>query len=290
MKRWFNREEMLTVLAEVVGSFVVAVGIHNFAVYAQFPLTGFSGIALIIYRLTGISIGTTTILLNIPVALLCYKVLGRRFFIRSIRCMLIFSVFVDLVAPMLPVYRGSRLLSAICTGALSGVGFGLIYMQNSSTGGLDFITMTIRHHHPHWSLGKINFAFDIVVILMGGLWLGDVDGIIYGFLLSFLATTVVDKVMYGAQAGKMALIVTEHAPDIVCAIDRSCERGSTILPATGGYRNEQKQVVLCACNNKEMVLVEKAVKRADPQAFMIVVASSEVHGEGFLPMLPKEER
>ena len=289
MKRWFNREEAVTLLAEIVGSFLVAVGIHNFAVYAQFPLTGFSGIALIVYRLTGLSIGTTTILLNLPVALLCYRVLGRRFLLRSIRCMLIFSVFVDLIAPLLPIYRGSRLLSALCTGALSGIGFGLIYMQNSSTGGLDFITMTIRHYRPHLSLGKINFVFDMAIILLGGIWLRDIDGIIYGILLSFLSTTVVDKVMYGAQAGKMALIVTEHAADIVQTIAQDCGRGATIMPATGGYHNREKQVVMCACNNKEMVLVEKAVKRTDPQAFMIVLASSEVHGEGFLPMFPREK-
>ena len=289
MKQWRNRDAIHTVLAEIVGSLLVAVGIHNFAVYAEFPLTGFSGIALIVYRLTGLSIGVTTLLLNLPVALLCYKVLGGRFLLRSLRSMLIFSVFVDVVAPLLPAYRGDRLLAALCTGALSGVGFGLIYLHNSSTGGLDLITMTIRHYWPHLSMGKLNFAFDMAILLLGSLWLRDVDGLIYGIVLSFLATTVVDRVMYGARAGKLALIVTECAAQIVRDIDRCCGRGATVLPARGGYRSEHKQVVVCACNNREMVQVERVVKHADPQAFMVVLASSEVHGEGFLPMPPPEQ-
>lgn len=289
MKQWRNRDAIHTVLAEIVGSLLVAVGIHNFAVYAEFPLTGFSGIALIVYRLTGLSIGVTTLLLNLPVALLCYKVLGGRFLLRSLRCMLIFSVFVDVVAPLLPAYRGDRLLAALCTGALSGVGFGLIYLHNSSTGGLDLITMTIRHYWPHLSMGKLNFAFDMAILLLGSLWLRDVDGLIYGIVLSFLATTVVDRVMYGAQAGKLALIVTECAAQIVRDIDRCCGRGATVLPARGGYRSEHKQVVVCVCNNREMVQVERVVKHADPQAFMVVLASSEVHGEGFLPMPPPKQ-
>ena len=198
---------------EVVGSAFIAGGIYNFAVQAGFPMTGFSGISIILYQLFGVPVGFSTILLNIPVAILCYRLLGRHFFFSSLRCMLISSLMIDYVAPLLPVYSGDRLLAALCTGVFAGLGYAVIYMQNSSTGGSDFIIMAVKNLKPYWSVGKISFVTDVIIILLGG-----------------------------------------------------CDN---------------KQVVMCVCNNKEMYLLQHAVKEADPASFMIILESNEVHGEGF---------
>lgn len=266
---------------EIVGSISIAVGIYNFAVQAKFPMTGFSGISIILYQLFGVPIGFSTILLNIPVAILCYKMLGRKFFISSMRCMIISSLIIDYVAPLFPVYEGDRLLAALCTGVFAGVGYAVIYMQNSSTGGCDFIIMAVKALKPHLSVGKIAFAFDFVIVIIGGILFRDVDGIIYGLIVSFLLAVVVDKLMYGTNSGKMTLIVTEHGREICDLIDEVCQRGTTILKGMGGYRGDKKEVVMCACSNKEMYLVQRAVKELDPASFMIVLESNEVHGEGF---------
>ena len=266
---------------ECLGSIFVAIGIYNFAVQAKFPMTGFSGIALIMYRLLNIPIGLSTILLNIPVAILCYHLLGRKFFISSVRCMVISSILIDYVAPLFPVYQGSRLLAALCTGVFAGIGYALIYTRNSSTGGSDFIIMAVKAMKPHLSLGNIAFWSDVGIILVGGILFRDVDGIIYGMIVNYIFAVVVDKVMYGMNAGKMALIVTEHGEEICQVIDDCCQRGSTILNAKGGYRGDEKQMVMCACNSKEMYQVQQAVKEADPRSFLVVLESHEVHGEGF---------
>lgn len=266
---------------EVLGSACIAAGIYNFAVQAGFPMTGFSGISIILYQLWNVPIGLSTILLNIPVAFLCYRLLGRQFFISSLRCMVISSVMIDYIAPLFPVYDGDRLLAALCTGVFAGLGYAVIYMRNSSTGGADFIIMAVKSWKPYWSVGKIAFVFDVLIILLGGFLLRDVDGMIYGMIVSFLLAVVVDKLMYGINAGKMTLIVTEHGKEICDVIDDCCKRGSTILKGQGGYRGDEKQVVMCACSNKDMYLVQYAVKEADPEAFMIVLESNEVHGEGF---------
>ena len=266
---------------EIFGSICIAAAIYNFAVQAEFPMTGFSGISIILYRLLNIPIGLSTVLLNIPVAALCYKLLGKKFFISSIRCMLISSFFIDYIAPLFPVYTGDRLLAALCTGIIGGFGYALIYMQNSSTGGSDFIVMAVKALNPHIPLGKIVLFSDVSIILLGGLILKDMDGVIYGLIVSVLFSYAVDKIMYGINAGKMVLIVTKHGQETCALIDRLVERGSTILPAYGGYTHEDKQVVMCACSNKEMYLVQKAVKEMDPESFSIVLESNEVHGEGF---------
>lgn len=269
---------------EIIGSILIAIGVYNFAIHAEFPMTGFSGISIIIYRLWSIPIGFSTILLNIPVAILCWKLLGKGFFLRSVRCTIISSVIIDYIAPLFPMYEGSRLLAALCTGVFAGLGYSLIYMQNSSTGGADFIIMAVKALRPHMGVGRISFAIDAVIIVLGTLVFRDVDGIIYGMIVSFLLATVIDKVMYGMNAGKMALIVTDDGKKICDVIEDCCQRGSTILKAQGGYQQEEREVVMCACNNKEMYLVQQAVKEADPASFMIVLESNEVHGEGFHPI------
>ena len=283
MKHYKNKLQELIVqlLWELVGSIFIAIGIYNFAVQAEFPMTGFSGISIILYQLFNVPIGLSTILLNIPVAIICYKLLGKKFFISSIRCMIISSVIIDYIAPLFPVYEGSRLLAALCTGIFGGIGYALIYCRNSSTGGSDFIIMAVKALRPHLSIGNIAFCSDIGIILIGGILFKDVDGIIYGMIVNYIFAIVTDKIMYGMNSGKMSLIVTEHGEKICQVIDDVSQRGSTILHGQGGYQGDKKQVVMCACSNKEMFTVQQAVKEVDPLSFMIILESNEVHGEGF---------
>ena len=275
-------EEIKVTLVEIVGSFLIAIGIVNFAVNANFPLTGFSGIALILYRLFDLPIGFTTVLLNIPVALICFKLLGRRFFLRSIRCILIGSFFIDYVAPLFPVYSGNDLVvSAISTGLFLGLGYSIIYINDSSTGGADFLVMSIKNLKPHISVGKIAFFMDAVIVLIGGILFKNVEGIVYGFIISYLLSAVTDKLIYGMNSGKLALIVTEHGKEIAELCDITVGRGSTVIDAYGGWKLDNKQLVLCATNNKQMHSLEKAIKKFDPASFIIIIESNQVNGEGF---------
>ena len=279
VEHWNKR--VVPFFIETLGGFLVAVSIDSFAVNGEFPLTGFSGIAMIFNRLLGMPIGVTILLLNVPLAFLCFRLLGKHFFMRSVRGRVISSFFSDYVGPLLPSYHGERLLAALCTGVIMGVGYGLIYLQNSSTGGADFVVMSLKVLRPHLSLGKIIFLTDFVIVMTGGVLFGDADGLIYGLIINFIFAAVIDKVMYGANAGKLTLVVTEHGERISKVIDDTCQRGSTRLLAAGGYKGDDKQVVMCACSDKQMYQVQQAVKAADPASFMVVLESNEVHGEGF---------
>ena len=284
-----NRTGLKIFFMEILGSFLIAIGIYNFALQAAFPMTGFSGIAILVHRLSGMPVGTITILLNIPVALYCFRLLGRVFFLRSIRCMILSSLMMDFIAPMLPVYGGSRLLAALCTGVIAGLGYSLIFMQGSSTGGMDFITMSIKAYKPHIPLGRIVFMSDAVIIFIGGLVFWDIDGIIYGLIVTYLFSLVMDTILYGMNAGKLALIITSRADLISAAIEKCCKRGSTIVNAQGGYRKEKRFLVICACSKKQMYPLQQAVRHADPECFLIILESSEVHGEGFYPLMLGEK-
>lgn len=273
--RWKN------VLLQTLGCLISSAGMYSFAVAADVPVTGIAGISAILYRLYGIPMGLSNVLMNLPVILLCYKLLGRSFLLRSVYCMVLFAAFTDTLLPFLPVYTGDRLLATVCGGAIMGVGDALIYMQNSSTGGLDFITMAVKARRPHLPFGNLTFAAALAVIVTNGLVFRDVDSIIYGLIFNFLSAYIINRMMFGFSSSMLALIVTDDGPAVCAEIDRVADRGSTILSGRGGYEGSQKDVVMCACSNKQLYTIERAVKRLDPSSFIIMLQSNEVHGEGF---------
>lgn len=281
ISRIFGRNWMKDTPIEIFGCLLTAVGVYNFAVNAGFPMTGFTGLSIILYRLFGLPIGIMHIVLNIPVAILCYKLIGRQFFARSIFCMILSSLFIDYLAPLFPVYEGGRLLSAICTGVLAGIGYALIYSRNSSTGGSDFVVMAVKAKNQHVKLGTIIFAIDAAIVAVGGILFKDFDGVIYGLMINYIYAIIADRVIYGINAGKLALIITDCGRAVSEKIDEVCARGTTLISAVGGYTQEKRDLVLCACATKEMVMIEEAVKEVDPKAFTVILESNEVLGEGF---------
>ncbi|MDO4313000.1 MAG: YitT family protein [Eubacteriales bacterium] len=282
MKKYSLKELGADILIDFIAGAMIAVGVYNFALNANFPVAGFSGIAIILYHLLNIPVGIGTVLLNIPTAVFCYKFLGKTFFLKSLKTIIISSFLMDYVAPLFPAYEGSRLLAALCMGVLCGVGYAMIFMRGSSTGGQDFISMSIKKVYPHRTLGVINFVLDMVTIILGSILVfKDVDGFIYGIIVTYLLAIVMDRIMYGIDEGKMTLIVTDHGQHVAEQIEAYSGRGSTILQGRGSYSGRQKDVVMCACNNKQMYAIKKMVHEIDPKAFTIIMESNEVVGEGF---------
>lgn len=282
MKQLKWKEMGIDLLVDIAAGMLIAIGVYNFALNANFPVAGFSGIAIIMYHLWKIPVGIGTILLNIPVSVFCFKFLGKSFFLNSIKTMIISSLLMDYAAPLLPVYDGSRLLAALCMGIMCGAGYAMIFMRGSSTGGQDFISVAIKKMKPHITLGIITFALDIFTITLGSILVfKDIDGMIYGIIVTYLMAMVMDRIMYGIDEGKLTLIVTEQGEKIAERIDEYSGRGSTILQGKGSYSKRKKDVVMCACNNKQMYTIKKLVKQIDPKAFTIILESNEVVGEGF---------
>lgn len=278
------REIVIDLFVDILGGILIAIGIYNFAVASNFPVAGISGIAIIFYHFWQIPIGAMTTILNIPIVICTYKLLGKTFLLKSLKTMLISNFIIDYIAPLFPVYEGELMLSCICMGVFAGAGYAIIYLRDTSTAGADFITMAIRKWKPYLSLGRIIIVSDFVIVILGGILLdGDINMIIYGLIATYILSLVVDKVMYGADAGKLTLIVTEHGDEVAEKIDQLTRRGSTFLKGVGSYSKRDKHVVMCACNKKQMHMVQKAVKEVDQNAFMVIMESSEVRGEGFKP-------
>ena len=139
----------IDVLVDIIGGILLTIATYSFAVPADFPMTGVSGVALIFYQAFGLPVGALTVILNIPIIICCYKTLGKQFYIKSLRSTLITSAVMDILGPQLPLYQGDLILAAICTGVLLGIGYAIIFMRGSSTGGFDFIMMAIKYYRPH---------------------------------------------------------------------------------------------------------------------------------------------
>ncbi len=278
-----RKELLIDIIMDALSGLCIGVALYNFAADAKFPLTGLTGIAMIFYQYWGWKIGIMTIIMNIPLIFWAYKVLGRKFMIKSFKTMAIGTVMMDFVAPLLPrVEIDNIILNAIVVGVLTGMGYALVYMRNSSTGGADFIMMIIKAKQPHISLGRIFFIVDVVIIVIDTLaYAHSFEALCYGFIISYIGSLVVDKVMISADSGMMCMIVTNKAEAIADAIDKAVERGTTIFTAKGGYKGDVRQVLMCACSDKQMYQVNRVAKKIDVDAFIVIMESKAVYGEGF---------
>ena len=278
-----RKDLIIDILMDALSGLLVGAALYNFAADAKFPLTGLSGIAMIFYQYWGWKIGIVTIILNIPLIFAAYKVLGKKFLLKSFKTMAIGTVMMDFVAPLLPrVELSNILLKALVVGVLTGLGYAVVYMRNSSTGGADFVMMIIKAKHPHMSLGRIFFIVDVVIIVIDTIaYAHSIEALCYGFVISYVGSVVVDKVMINADSGMMCMIVTNKAEAIADAIDQAVERGCTIFTAKGGYQGDERQVLMCACSDKQMYQVNRVSKKIDVDAFIVIMESKAVYGEGF---------
>jgi len=179
------------------------------------------------------------------------------------------------------------MLAAICAGLAIGAGLGVVYIRGSSTGGSDFITLSIRKLKPHFSVGTITSTIDYIILGSSILFLGNVDAALYGCVAMFVSAKVLDQIMYGGNKGKLMMVVTEKGEDVANAIFETTERGVTVADVRGAYSGNPKQLVISAMSRHEMPKARKAAHDADEMAFTMITNTDEVFGEGFID--PRED-
>lgn len=282
MNKTYSKKDFFNDLFyDILGSVIFAVSVNSFAKPAHFATGGVGGLALISNYLFSMPIGVTQMIINIPLILLSYKILGKFFILRTAKTMLVMSFIMDALAPVLPRYGGDVMLASLFTGILDGMGLVLIYLRGGSTGGVDFLTMSIRKSRPHISLGSLSMAVNFFVLTCGALAFKNIDAALYGALATFTSGTIVDKIMYGAGAGKMLLIITDKGKEVARAIDRTTGRGSSIMEIKGAYTGESKQMIISAMSKNQVFAARKNAHDIDPESFVMISSTDEVFGNGF---------
>lgn len=298
VKNYFTKAKVKELTADVIydiiGSVLYAVGFYTFASNADFAPGGVGGISIIInHYLPWMPLFLCQNIINIPIAIICYKLLGKKFFIKSLITMFFMWVIGDFIAPLFPKYGGetmveaNRLIAAIFAGILTGAGLALIYMRGSSTGGSDFVIMSIRKKRPHMSVGSITLMIDGIIIIIGGIVFGNINAVLYGILMTILSSLVIDKIMYGSGSQKMLLIISDHTEEIKDKIFEVTERGVTFLKAVGAYTGQDKHIIMCVCSKSEVFPTREIVKKTDPNAMVMLSTVDEAYGYGFNPLIEK---
>ena len=208
------RTVLIDQMYNIVAGLLYAVSICYFAQNANFAPGGLSGLALIGNYLWDLPIGITTLVLNIPLILLSLKFLGKTFLAKTLITMLWCTFFQDVVFTRIPGYSGDPLLAAVFSGITLGVSLALMYMRGTSSGGTDFLTMSIKMLRPHLSVGAVTGLIDLVIILLGWPVFGSVDAVLYGLITTAATSLVIDKVMYGSSSSKMLTIITTKGQEI----------------------------------------------------------------------------
>lgn len=285
IKRVDFKEIAIDIGVDIIAGVLMAVSIQVFAVPAEFATSGLNGVALILHHLFGWKMGVVVMIVNIPLALMSLRYLGKRFLINSIKSIIITSVLLDVIAPpLIPVYHGSPFLAAVFNGILAGIGLAMIFMRNSSTGGTDFVIMTINKLRPHMSLGAVTQLIDGAIILAGAFFFRNIDAVLYGIISLIIMGLVMDRMVAGANIGKVAFVISDKPEQIAEAIAGVVDRGSTYIKGEGAYTGNERNIVFCACATKELYKVKKTVQAIDPKAFLVITDSREVYGEGFNPI------
>lgn len=266
----------------MLGSAAYAVGFNWCFVPNGIAFGGLTGVAQIINAaLPWAPIGTVVIVLNIPLFLLGWKLLGGRLLVTSLFAMAVSSVLIDILDSLYRFPPMEPLLACIYGGVLVGASLGVIFLQGATTGGTDLIARLLKLPLPWLPVGKLLMAVDLLVIVAVALAFRTLDTALYGVISLYISTLVMDGVLYGLDNAKMAYIISENPEEIAAAIMGDMDRGVTILKGQGAWSGQDKQVLLVAFKQRQIVQMKRIVKELDPAAFLIVCEAHEVLGDGF---------
>lgn len=278
------RANILDVIIIFIGCIIASLGVNIFLSHAQLLSGGATGIGLLLEYTINIPTGISVLLINIPLLLISLKKLNKSFTIYTTIGMLCLSVSLMITKP-LASYAGidglDILLYCIYGGVLCGIGYGIVFSRNGSTGGTDIITMLIRKKYSNINIGSISFSLNIIIILIGAYLFG-LPQALYTFISLFIQNIVLDKVLLGFNSKKLLLILTKKEQDIINYVIKDLHRGVTSLFAEGEYTHDKKKMLYCLVTSRQMVELKTAVQAIDPSAFITIVDISEVRGKGFV--------
>lgn len=271
----------LDCLLMLVGAALYAVALDVFLIPNKISPGGVTGLAAIVHTVTGwVPAGALTLALNVPLFLWGGAKLGWHFLGKTMFATVSASVMIDLFS-FLPQYTDDRLLAALFGGLIVGAALALIFLRGGSTGGFDIVAKIVSLRWPLLSIGRVILLSDGLVVAVSALAYGDLNTALYTAVALFLSARAVDGLLAGAERGRLAIVITARPDAVIARIFAEVGRGATLIQGQGGYEGEPRGVVLCAMRVGEVGRLHRAVKQADPHAFLVMAEAGEILGEGF---------
>ena len=264
------------------GSIIYAVGFNWCYAPNAIGFGGVTGIAQIIHALLPWApIGTVAIVLNIPLFLLGWRFLGGRVLLSSLFAMAAGSIFIDILDVLYRFPPMDPFLACVFGGILVGGSLGIILQQNATTGGTDLVARLLKLPFPWLPVTKLLLAVDLLIIVSSALVFKSLNSALYGIVSLYITTLTMDMVLYGTDRAKVAYIISSRPQEISAAILTDIDRGVTILHGQGAWSGQEKQVLMVAFKQRQIVALKRVIREFDPAAFLIVCEAHEVLGDGF---------
>ena len=254
-----------------LGAVIYALAFDWFVAPNQIAMGGVTGLAQIVNALVPVlPVGVLSILVNVPLFLAGWRLLGGRLLVSSLYAMAVSSLAIDVIAWMHTFPPMDPILATLYGGAGMGVGLGLVFSQGATTGGTDIIGKLLKLKFPWLPIGKLVMIPDMVVVILAAVVFGTVNAALDGLIQMYLLSKVMDMILYGWDTSRVAYIITDRWEETVQGL-LDMNRGVTLLQGKGAYTGAEKQVLLVAFRQREI----------DPKAFFIVCDAHEILGEGF---------
>lgn len=287
-RKWFIDYALIT-----IGSFIMAVGFVYFITPHRIVPGGIFSIAIVIHYLTqslfsfwpeGIPIGLFSLIVNIPLTLIGIKILGPRFGIKTVVGFVLSSLFMDFVTYLRPdgdaPLVNDVLLSCIFGAVLIGVGLGLIFKSKATSGGSDIVAMIVSKY-TNIQLGQSIIYVDSVIVLLGLAAFQDWQIPLYSLLVIYISGKAIDMTLEGGNYNKALLIISDKHDEIKNKILVDLERGGTYLNGNGMFSGDEKKIIYTVVSRREVAILEQYISQIDPNAFITVMDTREILGEGF---------
>ena len=264
-----------------LGAVIYALAFDWFVAPNQIAMGGVTGLAQIVNALVPVlPVGVLSILVNVPLFLAGWRLLGGRLLVSSLYAMAVSSLAIDVIAWMHTFPPMDPILATLYGGAGMGVGLGLVFSQGATTGGTDISGKLLKRKFPWLPIGKLVMIPDMVVVILAAVVFGTVNAALYGLIQMYLLSKVMDMILYGWDTSRVAYIITDRWEETVQGL-LDMNRGVTLLQGKGAYTGAEKQVLLVAFRQREIVPIKRMLREIDPKAFFIVCDAHEILGEGF---------
>lgn len=280
----FNLEKFLgnwrDYLLITFGSFITAVSINMFLSPNKIAPGGVSGIAIVLFYLFKFPVGTTMLVLNVPLFILGIRHLGGAFGVKTLYSTVVLSAIIDLTT-FFPVLTRDPLLASLYGGIIMGTGLGLVFRAGATTGGTDLAAKIIHRFLPFFTLGQLLLVVDFSVIVFAAIVFKNYDLALYATATLFVGSRVIDGILEGVNFAKAVFIISSRSKYIAERIMKELDRGVTGLDGTGMYTGQDKIVLMCIVRRNEIPALKSIVKEIDKNAFIMLTEAREVLGEGF---------
>lgn len=264
----------------IIGALFIAIGTAFFLLPNQLSSGGFSGITTIIYYLIGFPMGTTMIIINLPLFIIALLKIGKRFFFKALVGTAVLSIFLNAFEGVSAITH-DRLLASIYGGILIGIGTAIILRANASTGGSELLGNIIASFKPMARTGKLIILIDTIVVILNVLFFREIEVGLYSAIAIYLSGQMIDIIFEGTNFTKMIFIVSNKYEEIAKNIGTKIGRGSTGIYAQGMYHETDKMVLWCVASRREIIRIKQIAKKLDEKAFIVISNAREVLGQGF---------